>query len=88
MKPKELLEKYLKQIGWSLRPYGCEHYTLCDHKGHETSITFWDNTVECKENNVICSFKITKNSVKLPAEDNFVSIGTNNHFILLMNHDK
>ena len=88
MTPKDILEKYLKVIDWSLIHHGGEHYSLCDHKGNETNITFWDNAIEYKEANVICSFKITEKLMFISKEKDFISIGTRNHFILLMNHDR
>lgn len=86
MKPKELLETYLNKIKWSLKHCGCDHYTIQDHTGTDTDYIFWDASITCKNGNAVSEFCIKRGNIKF-IEDNAVCIGTDNNFVLFMNHD-
>ena len=85
MTPKELLEQYLHKINWSLKHCGCDHYTIVDHNGKETDYELWDASIICKSDNVVTAFDIKKGNIKMIGFD-AVSMGSDNLFVLFMNH--
>lgn len=86
MEPIKLLQQHLDKIKWSLKHRGCDHYTIQDHNGVDTPYLFWDTSVTCKNCNTVSAFDIKKGNIKI-IEDNMVCIGTDNNFVLFINHD-
>lgn len=84
--PIKLLQHYLDKIKWSLKHCGCNHYTIQDHNGIDTPYLFWDTSITYKNGNTVSAFDIKRGNIKI-IEDNMVCIGTNNNFVLFMNHD-
>ena len=86
MEPMKLLQQYLDKIKWSLKHCGCDHYTIQDHNEVDTDYIFWDTSITCKSGNTVSEFGIKRGNIKF-IEDNAVCIGTDNNFVLFMNHD-
>lgn len=97
-KAKELLESYLKKIGWSLWHAGCNHYYVVNHKGVRTRWVLWDSHLSYDrdkyddDDELFCvCFEIKESDVNLiDGDGDTVVIGPTPRkypFILFMNHD-
>ena len=86
MDTKELLEEHLNKICWSLRGCGCGHYLLHDHNGDPTQYMLFGSSITNKDENTVSEFYVKPETIKI-IDSNSVCVGTDDSFVLFMNHD-
>ena len=86
MDTKDLLESHLSKINWSLRDFGCSHWSICDHNEIITKYILFGNSITNKNGNTVSEFEVTPETIRM-VDDSGVAIGSDTSFVLFMNHD-
>lgn len=86
---KNKLESHLKEIGWKLKPCGCNHFALVDHKKNVTDFHYFGGEISIR-NEAISSvgFDLSKCYFSVSDKDTLTISASDEAFINLYSFSK